>query len=392
MINKKIALLLSLTVLNFTLFGKAIEFQDSLLKQQLQVKLDCLVINTKIPGANLSVVLENGEAINLSSGYQDMEQMIPMTPFNKMLSGSIGKTYVAAIAFKLIEENRLNLNDRVAMLLKDEPWISNIPQIDAITVEMLLSHTSGLPRYEFYDGVWNEIKMNPDKEWTVYDRLRYIFDAEPIHPAGTGWAYSDTNYILLGAVIEKITGTDYYSLFRKLISEYPMLKNTVPADQRKIAGLSSGYSDFLMSYGFHEKVAANEEVIFNPQMEWCGGGVASTAFDLACWAKLLYEGKVISPALVIKMVTPSVFETDLPDNAKYGLGAIITLQDSLVYYGHQGFFPGYRSIVQYNSRYRFAFALQLNRDNPLTEQSLNQLSKPFKELVILYLEKQMNYE
>jgi D-alanyl-D-alanine carboxypeptidase len=356
-----------------------------ILKEKIQVKLDSLIRSINAPGGNLSIILPDGDSLTFSSGYSDLEKKTPMTPMDKMLSGSIGKTYVAAIAFQLIQEKKLNLNDKVLDLLKEEKWIAQIPNIKDLTVEMLLSHTSGLPRYEYYDEVWTDIKKSPNMIWSVYDRMKYILNATPIHPAGKSWAYSDSNYILMGAIIEKITGKDYYDSFITLISNQPSLKNTVPAKKRQIKGLASGYTGFLTKYGFPEKISENEKLIFNPQMEWCGGGVASTATDLARWVKLLYEDQVIALQSIQKMVTPTNFETDLPDGAKYGLGAIIYTCNGTSYWGHQGFFPGYRSIVQYSPRYKFSIALQINRDNPTTKQSLNLMTKSIKDLVILYL-------
>jgi D-alanyl-D-alanine carboxypeptidase len=361
--------------------------KKSILKEEIQNRLDSLILAIKVPGANLSFILPDGDSLVFSSGYADLEQEAAMKQSNKMLSGSIGKTYVAAIAFQLMQDKILNMNDRVADLLKDEKWINQIPNIKELTVEMLLTHTSGLPRYEYYDDVWKDIKSNPDAEWSVYDRMKYILNANPLHPAGKSWAYSDSNFILLGDIIEKITGKSYYTSLKTLIANQKDLTNTVPANQQYIKGLASGYTGFLTKYGYLEKVTENETVIFNPQMEWCGGGVASTATDLARWAKHLYEGDVISPESVAIMVTPSNFETDLPDGARYGYGAIVSTCNSVLYYGHQGFFPGYRSLVQYSPAYKFSIAFQINRDNPSTDQSLNQLTKPLKDLVILYLKK-----
>ena len=93
------------------------------LQNNLQAELDHLAEVIKLPGANLSIILPDGDILALSSGYADRELNIPMKPSNKMLSGSIGKTYVAAIAFQLIQENKLELSDKVIDLLKDEKWI-----------------------------------------------------------------------------------------------------------------------------------------------------------------------------------------------------------------------------------------------------------------------------
>jgi D-alanyl-D-alanine carboxypeptidase len=356
------------------------------LTNNLQVELDSLISNIKVPGANLSIILPDGNSISISSGLADIETKTIMHPMLKMPSGSIGKTYVAAIAFQLIEQGKINLSDKVLDLIKDEKWIMQIPNINELTIAMLMSHTSGLPRYEYFDGVWEEIRMNPEKVWSVHDRLSYIHNEKPLHQAGQGWGYSDSNYILLGLIIEKITGEKYETLFKSITYG---LQNTFTNDSLNLKGLASGYSGFLPNYGLPEKVYSNGKFVFNPQMEWCGGGVSSTATDLARWAKMLYEGSKVSKESIYNMTTPVNFETDLSDKARYGYGCIITISDSLLYYGHQGFFPGYRSIVQYNPKYKFSIALQFNRDNPKTKQSLNVLLHPFKELVILHLQNQI---
>jgi D-alanyl-D-alanine carboxypeptidase len=202
---------------------------------------------------------------------------------------------------------------------------------------MLLGHTSGLPRYEYFDEVWGEVKENPDRVWSVYDRLKLVFGAETLHPAGEGWGYSDTNYIILGAIIEKVTGKEYYANFREMIAGLPNLNSTSPSDTRRIHNLAGGYSGFLARYGFTEKVCEAGTLVFNPQMEWCGGGVVSTTTDLARWVWLLYQGRVVSSESIYSMVTPSNYRTDLADNACYGYGTIIWENDSLTLFGHTGF-------------------------------------------------------
>ncbi|MHC1702615.1 MAG: serine hydrolase domain-containing protein [Tenuifilaceae bacterium] len=379
---------LLIPLLSFSVIEK--DFDIKLISGQLQVELDNLIKEISVPGANLSVIMPDGNNISLSSGYSDLENQTPMNSNNMMLSGSIGKTYVAAIAFKLIEEKKLNLSDKVVTILKDVEWIDKVPSINDLTVDMLLTHTSGLPRYEYFDDVWKSIKSDPDKIWSVYDRIKYIFDEKPLHSAGNGWYYSDSNFILLGLVLEKASGREYYDLFKSMISKLTVLKNTLPSDTRKIKNLSSGYTGFLSKYGYPEKVSENEVMAFNPQMEWCGGGVVSTTTDIALWAKLLYEGKVVSNQSVRRMVTPSRFQTDLTDNAKYGYGTIIWKNGFKDYYGHQGFFPGYRSIVEYSPDYGFSIALQINKDNPATNLTLNQMLQPFIELIVSNLNDKSN--
>ena len=77
---------------------------------------------------------------------------------------------------------------------------------------MLMNHTSGLVRYEFKEQFTKDLTANPDRVWKPEELIAYILDTQPPFAAGKGWDYSDTNYIVLGMIIEKVTGTSYYDL------------------------------------------------------------------------------------------------------------------------------------------------------------------------------------
>ena len=76
---------------------------------------------------------------------------------------------------------------------------------------VLMNHISGVVRYEFDPAFLRDLRKKPSRDWTVADRLGYLLDSDPPFPAGKGWTYSDTNYILLGAIIEKITHHKLYA-------------------------------------------------------------------------------------------------------------------------------------------------------------------------------------
>ncbi len=116
------------------------------LKQQLQLKLDEWHKAGKFPGATLGVVLANGESISLAVGYSDRNAKTPIKPTDRMLAGSVGKTFAAATALQLVKEGRISLDERIEKYLGREPWFARLPNARTITVRQLMNHTSGLVR------------------------------------------------------------------------------------------------------------------------------------------------------------------------------------------------------------------------------------------------------
>jgi D-alanyl-D-alanine carboxypeptidase len=101
--------------------------------------------------------------------------------------------------------------------LKDTAWFQDIPNADGITVKMLLNHTAGIPEYVYHKELWEALKENPDKEWSVPERLSFIINEPPSNPPGEGWAYADSHYLILGLIIENVTGHPYYEVLDEMI-------------------------------------------------------------------------------------------------------------------------------------------------------------------------------
>jgi len=337
-------------------------------RQELQEQLNRLVDEMAFPGATLAVVLPNGECIHIAAGVSDLENKTEMKPGSRIFSGSIGKTFVAAIVLQLEEEKKLFLDDKVETYFKHCQWFPRVPNGSKLTVRMLLNHTGGLPEHILSDEFRMIIIKNPDRIYKPEELIAYILDKKPVHEAGKGWSYSDTNYIFLGMIIEKITGHTYYDeLKRRLLGPFG-LGHTSPADSRELEGLAAGYTGKEPFY-FPRKVLVDGKYAVNPQFEWTGGGLVTTSLDLARWAKMLYEGKVISPASLEKILQAVNTQTEKPGDFLYGLGVQVWESDAGVIYGHGGIFPGYQSQMEYLPRYKFSVALQVNTDRTALEQA-----------------------
>ena len=142
------------------------------LKAGLQIVLDQIAEYEEIPGVTFSMLKKGGIQVDLAAGYADLENRVRMRPGDIMFSGSIGKTYAAAVVLQLAEEGKISLDDPVLKFFMEEKWIRRVPNITKISVRMLLNHTTGIPRYAFHSSVWEEIKNDPDKVWSGRNVLR----------------------------------------------------------------------------------------------------------------------------------------------------------------------------------------------------------------------------
>src|SRR5215212_8679927 len=185
------------------------------LRERLQAKLAELHRKGNFPGATLGVALADGRSLGLAVGVSDREAKTEMRPSDLMLQGSVGKTYAAALAMQLVAEGKIGLDERIEKYLGREKWFARLPNSKEITVRMLMNHTSGLVRYEFKEEFAKDLTANIDKVWKPEELISYIFDTKAPFEAGKGWDYSDTNYIVLGMIIERVTGKRYYDLVRK---------------------------------------------------------------------------------------------------------------------------------------------------------------------------------
>ena len=345
-----------------TFFAPPQQRTSTPLRDQLQAKFEELHNGGSFPGGTAGLVLADGTTIALAVGVSDRTSATPMKPTDRLLLGSVGKTYVSAVALQLVHEKRFGLDDPISKYLGGEPWFGRLPNAERVTVRHLMTHTSGLVRYELNPKFTADLSANPDKVWSPEDRLAYLFDAHPPFAPGEGWEYSDTNYIVLGMVIERAGGAPYYEQLRKRILDKHGLKDTIPVESRTVPGLVQGYAGQKNPFGGSDEMIRDGKFAVNPQFEWTGGGLAVTALDLARWAKLLYEGRIVDASLMDDLLEG--VPAKLGPETKYGLGVIIRPTAHGVTYGHSGFMPGYQTDVMYFPELRTSIAVQVNSSAP----------------------------
>lgn len=334
------------------------------LDQRLQSRLDSLHQAGRFIGASVGVALPDGRVLALAAGMSDTAARTPLRPTDRMLAGSTGKTFFAALALQLVREGRLGLDAPIARYLGTEPWFDSLPNARTATVRQLMNHTSGLVRYELNPRFLADLVAQPDRAFTPVEELRYLFGAAPPFAAGQGWDYSDTNYIVLATIVERILGSRAYDeILRRYVGPLG-LTGTVPQDGPVIPGLAQGYAGRNNPFGPFDAVLDNGRFRVNPQFEWAGGGWATTGGDLARWAKALYEGVAIDSGLLHREVLQAVPAPMLGPNARYGLGVIVRQTPLGTTWGHSGFFPGYLSEMRYYPDRRVAVAVIVNQNQP----------------------------
>ena len=339
------------------------------LQTRLQTALEEWRASTGMPGASLGVVLKSGEVIGLASGMADRALKRPLTPDDLLMTGSTGKTFFAAVALQMIEAGTLDLNAPISRYLGTRPWFSRLPNAKDITVRHLMTHTSGLVRYEMNPAFTADLRANPDKAWTPEEEIGYLLDAQPPFAAGQGWDYSDTNYIVLGMIMEGINGTKLYDEVQRRFLTPLKLTHVAPTTSRRITGLAPGYAGPRDPLGLPDEVMTNGVFVINPQFEWAGGGYATSARDLARWGHALYTAKAVSVRMRDLMVAEAVPARLGPDT-RYGLGVIVrSMTPHGPSWGHSGFFPGYQSELVHFPNLGVTLALQVNSSGPRTPGS-----------------------
>ena len=334
----------------------------STVRTRVQATLDSIRAGGAFPGMSAGLALPDGQVLSLATGLSDTALRTPLGPDALLLAGSVGKTYVAAVALQLVSEGKLSLDEPISTYLGTEPWFSRLPNAAAITVRMLMNHTSGLVRYEFKPEFTRDLTANPDKVWRPAELVAYILDTEAPFPAGGGWDYSDTNYIVLGMIIERVAGATLNDEIARRLLHPLRLTRTVPSDRREIPGLAQGYAGPGNPFGGTDAMIVNGKFAINPQFEWAGGGYAVSGGDLARWAKALYEGRAFDRSLVAAMVDG--VPAKLGPEARYGLGVIVRPTPLGPSWGHSGFFPGYVTEMRYFPEHRIAVAFLINTSVP----------------------------
>ncbi|WP_329056113.1 beta-lactamase family protein [Amycolatopsis sp. NBC_01488] len=306
-------------------------------KSPVQESLDSLVSQEKFPAA-LAWVGRPGSATSPVAGSARLDRPVPVPRDGRVRAGSNTKTFTAVVVLQLVAEGKVELDAPIERYL---PGLVRGEGIDgtAITVRQLLQHTSGLPNYTEYLGVEN-FQAVQHKFFQPYDLLAAALAHPAKFPPGTKWDYSNTNYLLAGLLIERVTGRPVQEQITQRVIEKAGLRDTYwpqPGDETIQGPHPHGYA--LASSTSAEVVDATE---LDPSWGWAAGQLISTPSDLAQVSRALLGGKLLAPAQLAEM--RKTVDAPLFPGWQYGLGLFrVPLSCGGVYWGHGGDIDGYET-------------------------------------------------
>ncbi|MEU8890155.1 serine hydrolase domain-containing protein [Streptomyces sp. NPDC048442] len=331
----------------------------------LRKGLNRLVTDDRFPAALAATTDRDGRTRNYAAGVADLKTGAKVPVDGQVRAGSNTKTFTAAVVLQLVGEGKVDLDAPIEKYL---PKLVRGEGIDGrkISVRQLLNHTSGLPNYTEF--MLKDLLGSPH----TYYQPRALLDVALEHKAqfapGTSWAYSNTNYVLAGLLIEKVTGRPLdEQITRRVIEPLGLKKTYFPAaGEERIRGVHP------KAYFSPKPGAPLEDITeLDPSWGWAAGQIVSTPSDLNRFFRALFDGKLLKPAQVAQLRTT----VKVPDEwgtpgSRYGLGVTsVPLSCGGRMWGHGGDIPGHATRTGVTDDGR-AVAIAATANQPLTAQGL----------------------
>ncbi|HEX8344375.1 MAG TPA: serine hydrolase domain-containing protein [Actinoplanes sp.] len=274
-------------------------------------------------------VRDGRQVYNVAAGVADVDTGRPARPWLRHRVGSITKTFVATTVLQLVGERRIRLDAPIGRYL---PGVVPGTTGRQVTVRMLLNHTSGIGNYtDQVMGSADAIIHASTHTFTKRQLARIGLAMPPTNAPGAQWSYSNTNYILLGLLIEKVTGHRYGTEVERRILRPLKLRHTyLPGTDPTIRGPHAA------AYVPGPDGTLYDFSVFNMSWASSAGELVSTAADLNTFYRALLTGRLLSPPLLAEMQTTVPFYADMPGAGGYGLGLYWLATPCGPRWGHNG--------------------------------------------------------
>ena len=307
--------------------------------EQLQQLLDQWRERADVPAVTLAVDGPGHRRFVAASGTEERDGDTPATAEAQFRVASTTKLFVATVVLQLAEEGRLDLDAPVS------GYVPGFRHARGVTIRQLLNHTSGIPDYTRTEHFHEGLLADRDRAWSTDELLGLVADVRRDFAPGTDYLYSNTGYLLLGRVVDTVTGSTWAGEVRRRILDPLQLQHTYVAGAEPVpGGVLPGYID-VDSDGDVENVETGDPWPALETAEGPAGAIVSTAGDLAAFADALFHGRLLRPGSLEQMVAEGPHH---PRNANYGLGVEISRPDyRLTVWGHGGFTIGFKSALWY---------------------------------------------
>lgn len=362
-----------------TLFIRCTSISPDINVKKIDELISELVTDNKTAGITYAINVNDSISMSKSYGFSNLESKTKININDEFRIASITKPFTATAIMQLVEKNKLSLNDTISQ------FFPNLPNSNKITIYQLLSHTSGIP--DWWEG---EMPKDEPKNFPMcknphlyIERMKKISLFEP----GTFHYYSNTGYVLLGEIIEIVSGLSYSDYISQNILIPSGMKNTEMEDVEKTA------KNWVTGYAYNTEI---KNPFTKPQyyhMPFSAGGLRSTATDLMSFMKSLNNGKLVSKKSLEMMTTYAILNNgqpiyeklfspngnvpDFPSNIEkfgYGLGFQIIQNFDTKVISHGGDIAGFNSVLMYIPKSNTTLVILSNTENGILS-NLKQIEK-----------------
>ncbi|MFI9567060.1 serine hydrolase domain-containing protein [Streptomyces rishiriensis] len=319
-------------------------------RHQVDDAVQRVMTQANVPGVSVGIWTPGKGQYVKSFGVRDKSTGQAMAPDLFMRIGSETKTFTVTALLQLVDQGKVGLDDTIGA------YVDGVPNGDRITLRQLADMRSGLFNYSADDDFFKALTSDPNRPFTPQELLDYSFKHPVLFPPGKEFYYCNTNLILLGLVVEKMSGQHLNEYIHDHILNPAGLADTLfPTGNEFPTPHSQGYTNQTAT----GKVEDSAD--WDPSWGWAAGAMISTLDDLRIWARTVATGvlpdgdRMISPATQRqRLITPA---TPIP-GAGYGLG-IFNVQGWI---GHNGSLPGYESLTIYLPSAQATLVVVLNTD------------------------------
>jgi D-alanyl-D-alanine carboxypeptidase len=280
-----------------------------------------------------------------------------MTPEVHHRIGSVTKTFTATLLLKAADEGLLSLDDSI------DEYIKGVPNGDKITLGQMADMTSGIASYTESEQWVKEWSSDPTKVWKPEDLARFGIKESPLFKPGTAWFYSNTNYVLLGLVLQQVTGKPIEQLYEEEIIEPLHLEET--SFPKTSSAIPEPYDRGYTLQGKSSGSKPIDSTHWSPSEAWTAGEMISTVDDLLVYGRALGTGKdLLSPQAQKERLdsfvddVPPLNRPPLEGDLAYGIG----LGKDHGWVGHNGEIPGYNTYLFYHPDIDAVLVVLVNSD------------------------------
>ena len=302
-------------------------------------------------GFQATVMLPDGKMINSVAGRADLKKEVPITFDHHLLIGSITKLFTAALVMQFVEQGRLALEDTLGK------WY-DYPYASSVTVQDLLNQTSGVPDYTQDLRFYARTILLPKVPWQPEQLVELLDGKSVLFPAGEKHNYSNSNYLLLGRILEKITGQSYIVLLREMIFKPLDLKESFILDYPHDLLVANGYDETIVNLGRRNTSSYRRSL---ESGAYSAGAIMSTSRDVASFTHALFNGELLKKKSLKAMQTFGEAEDIfIESQTGYGLGVRQLKLAGQTLVGHTGSIPGYSGISMHHPKKNYTISILCN--------------------------------